>query len=321
MRCITSTADDLKYTNLIKYEKKLVKNMKRYQRILAAVDGSKEATKALNRGINLAKRYDSRLFICHVVETKEYSRVPVYREEIKQAAVENGLEILKACEKTAEEAGVKDIVTIMKRGVSPQKMIAEEIIPLYTIELAITGASGAGLIESYLLGSVSAGMVHLAGCDVMVVKNKAFTENYRRILVAIDESEMAVKAFETAVSMAREQESEIAAVHVLHTPLAHSVEQFRDDIKDIHMKNGELLLEKYQKIAVERGMQHMPISMEYGVPKFVLPKEAAVLYRADLIVAGATGAGVEKGLRLGSVSEGIVRRASCDVLIIRNKSK
>lgn len=36
-------------------------------------------------------------------------------------------------------------------------------------------------------------------------------------------------------------------------------------------------------------------------------------------MAGATGAGLEKGIHLGSVSEGIVRRASCDVLIIRNE--
>lgn len=294
--------------------------MVRYKRILAAADGSAQSKEALKRAIHLAVQYKSSLHICHIVESKEYSRVPLFREEIKEAAEENGLAILEKGKKLAEEAGLKQVQTIIKRDPFPEKKIVKDILPLYSIDLIVTGFSGLGPIERYMLGSVSAGLVKHAGCDVLVVKNKETEEsNYRHILIAVDESSMAVNAFSTSLDLAKKHEADLTAVHVLHPPLMHSLEQFQENIQDVYMKNGELLLEKYKQLAVENEADDMMFTLDYGSPKHIIPKESAQRYQADLIIAGALGAGQEKGIRLGSVSEGIVRRAGCDVLVVRPK--
>lgn len=292
--------------------------MDRYKRILAAVDGSAQSEAALKRAIYLALQYESILHICHIVESKEYSRVPLFREEIKEAAEENGLAVLQKGKKLAEEAGLKQVQTIIKRDPFPEKKIVKDILPLYSINLVVTGFSGLGPIERYVLGSVSAGLIKQADCDVLVVKNKETEKsNYRHVLIAVDESSMAVNAFTTGLDLAQKHRADVTAVHVLHPPLMHSLEQFQEDIQDVYMKNGELLLEKYRQLAAENNAGGIVLTLDYGSPKHIIPKESALRCQADLIIAGAVGAGQEKGIRLGSVSEGIARRAGCDVLVVR----
>lgn len=57
--------------------------------------------------------------------------------------------------------------------------------------------------------------------------------------------------------------------------------------------------------------------IEYGSPKTVITKELANVTEADLIICGATGLNAVERFFIGSVSKGIVRSASCDVLVVR----
>lgn len=51
-----------------------------------------------------------------------------------------------------------------------------------------------------------------------------------------------------------------------------------------------------------------------------IPKNIAAKYEADLIVVGATGLNAVERLLIGSVSEAIIRHATCDVLIARTRN-
>ena len=64
-------------------------------------------------------------------------------------------------------------------------------------------------------------------------------------------------------------------------------------------------------------MTDIKVVMKVGVPKSVLTKEVIPEEKADLIMVGATGLNAVERFLLGSVSENIVRHATCDVLIVR----
>ena len=61
----------------------------------------------------------------------------------------------------------------------------------------------------------------------------------------------------------------------------------------------------------------METVLEYGSPKVVISKQLTKDYGIDLIMMGATGLNAVERLFIGSVSEYVIRNASCDVLVVR----
>ena len=81
------------------------------------------------------------------------------------------------------------------------------------------------------------------------------------------------------------------------------------------------LLEEYQKLALDAGVQKVEICIEFGSPKVKIPKDIAKKHDIDLIVCGATGLNTVERFFIGSVSEHIIRYAKCDVMVIRSDDK
>lgn len=291
---------------------------KRYNRILVATDGSVEAEFALKKGIALAKAYDCSLGICYIIDYNHYSQARLHTTDLLQASKEKGEEIIAACREEAENAGLTDITVFLENG-SPRTTIPKEIAKKFKADLILCGASGIGTFERFIVGSVSAGIVRNAECDVWVVRNKRDIEKYNNILIAVDDSEMSANAFRAGLAMAEEEEAKAVVTHVIHTPLVSSVEKTRGNVIEIFKKNGRNLLEIYRELALKSNVPNVSFALEYGSPKMVIPKDAAEKYEADLIVSGASGVSSAERLLLGSVGESIVRRAECDVLVVRNE--
>lgn len=57
--------------------------------------------------------------------------------------------------------------------------------------------------------------------------------------------------------------------------------------------------------------------IEYGSPKHIIAKEIPEEKEVDLILLGATGLNAVERLFIGSVSEYVIRNATCDVLVVR----
>jgi nucleotide-binding universal stress UspA family protein len=73
---------------------------------------------------------------------------------------------------------------------------------------------------------------------------------------------------------------------------------------------------------LERAANSVPQNVEYeqnmetGAPAAVILEYAEIL-NADLIVMGSRGLGVVKGVLLGSVSQYIIERAKCPVMVVK----
>lgn len=141
--------------------------------------------------------------------------------------------------------------------------------------------------------------------------------NYKVILVAVDGSEVADKAFQKAVGLAKQNEAKLIIGHVVDTSSFSLIEPYDSGIWERSQENAEALLKDYAKKAKDHGLASVETSVKNGSPKRVIVKDIASAYEVDLIVIGATGIGAAERFLLGSVSESITRYASCNVYVVR----
>ncbi|HAM1310826.1 TPA: universal stress protein [Listeria monocytogenes] len=132
-------------------------------------------------------------------------------------------------------------------------------------------------------------------------------QQYERVLVAVDGSKEAERAFQKAIQVANRNDAALGLVHVIDTSMADKATEYADE-----------LLSGYKEDALKAGVTKVESYIEYGSPKTAITKEAAKAFQADLIMCGATGLNAVERLLIGSVSEYIIRHSPCDVLVVRN---
>ena len=129
---------------------------------------------------------------------------------------------------------------------------------------------------------------------------------YTNILIAVDGSKEAEKAFKKAIQVAKRNNATLTIAHIVDVKAYSAVEAYSRAIAERANLFAEDLLEDYKKTALEAGN-----------PKSKISKEIAPKYKVDLIMCGATGLNAVERFLIGSVSEHIIRYAKCDVLVVR----
>ena len=120
---------------------------------------------------------------------------------------------------------------------------------------------------------------------------------YSKILVAVDGSKQAEWAFKNAVAIAR-----------------------RNEDAELYIASTKELVDSYVEAAEKDGLTKVFGIVEQGIPKIVLSEDIVDEKGIDLVVCGSSGLTGFKRMLMGSVSEGIVRYAKCDVIIIKQRS-
>ncbi|NSQ31103.1 universal stress protein [Enterococcus faecalis] len=140
---------------------------------------------------------------------------------------------------------------------------------------------------------------------------------YQKIMIAIDGSDEADLAFKKAVNVAKRNDAELLLEHVVDTRSFQSVSSFDGALAEEAMSMAKETLDTYQQQAVDMGQTKVSSVLAYGSPKNIIAKELPKEYNVDLIMLGATGLNAVERLFIGSVSESVIRNASCDVLVVR----
>lgn len=141
---------------------------------------------------------------------------------------------------------------------------------------------------------------------------------YAKILVATDGSENAVMAVEHAAEVARLAGStEVLVVHICPACTADL------DPDDKNRELAEVIVQDAGKVITEAGIPvrtrvEIDASPELtGTAITDIAKEEDV----DLIVLGSRGLSEFKGMLLGSVSNKVLQKAHCPVLVIKGEEK
>ncbi len=142
-------------------------------------------------------------------------------------------------------------------------------------------------------------------------------KKYNRILLALDGSEGSDKAFHKAIAMAKRNDATLILTHVVDTRVISPIANYDHEYVNLAKVQGEKILEKYEKKAEDADFTNVKILLKRGLPKVVLTKEVIPDEQIDLIVMGATGVNAVERFIIGSVTESIMHRSKCDVLIVK----
>ncbi len=142
--------------------------LRKFSKVLVAVDGSEYSMNAAEYAISITRQYGSQLIALHVI-TSDVSTVASaflpQMDEIKK----NAQEYFDKIRRKGDEANW-DIQLRTELIASPSVVGGIDFAEKENIELIVVGTRGRSGLKRLLLGSVASGIVNYAHCPVMIVK-------------------------------------------------------------------------------------------------------------------------------------------------------
>ncbi|ODA38817.1 universal stress protein [Desulfosporosinus sp. BG] len=139
----------------------------------------------------------------------------------------------------------------------------------------------------------------------------------KKILVATDASEYSRRALTTALELARKYNAEVELLFVTHLPIVYdsSVNSYIIAPEQIEQEGKHALAATLKGIDIS-DVTLVKKQMQGKKPADVILSEAEN-ENIDLIVMGTHGYGAIAGSLLGSVSQHVLHKAKCSVLIVK----
>jgi universal stress protein A len=143
-----------------------------------------------------------------------------------------------------------------------------------------------------------------------------------RILVPMDFSDYSEKALNRAVEIAKDSNTKIELLHVIHSDVMQCADTYcldQEQVNDIRkqMENAAntQLKDQIKKFSRVNGLEITPV-VRHGIPYNEIlaeQKEKGI----DLIVMSHLGKSRVEKFFLGGVARNVIKGASCSVLLVR----
>lgn len=298
--------------------------MVEFTHILCPVDLSESSAGSLVHAATLARWYNAKLTVLHVVPTFDPVEVrgdlgmpvhiitPVPRERVLE-------EMRRVVDRTAASSQA----SLVAESGDARTVIVDQALTIKA-DLIVMGTHGHRGFKRLVLGSVTESVLREAPCPVLTVPphERAVTSQavtFTRILCPTDFSPSSLQAVGFAIDLARQADGRVTLVYVLEwlaeeepRSLAHfNVPEFRG----LLARNAE---DQLRALVSDESQAWSAIDtlIVFGRAHRQILRVAEE-QSADLIVMGAQGrAGVSLAL-FGSTTQQVVRGATCPVLTVR----
>lgn len=286
--------------------------------IVVGTDGSEVGTHAVAWAAAEASLHERTLRIVHAVERWVYEMpddAPF--AHVGRWTRESASELLDEAARRATEA-------------SPSVNLTTEVVPgdARTVlldqadqaSMLVVGGRGEGGFAGLLLGSVAHSVTGRAECPVAVIQAPPPDES-REVVVGVDDSPGSRAALELAYAEAAARRVPLRAVYVWRrltgviagdlaigypAPVAYDVHHDDQAARETLAAATAEWSGRYPEVKVTE-------QVEQGHPVEVLVQTSA---NADVLFLGRRGRGGFPGLRLGSVSRGVLHYARCPVVFV-----
>jgi len=280
--------------------------------IIAAIDLERGTNAVLSRAFLLAKAAGARLIVLHVIETPdhwpgagEYDPAGHIRREA-QAAIETVLDGRDRPRDTEIE------LCFGRSHASIARIAAER-----DASLILIGPGNARTLREKILGSTADRVLRTARVPVLIVR-KAASKPYGSMVVATDFSDPSKRAVAAAVRLA--PEARLQLVHVIETPLTFQQAMMRAGTSQAEIDRYEAATAEKAADNAAEFARSLP-ACENAQVRILRGDAASALIRmsrsasVDLIAMGPHGRGAVHDAILGSVTQKVVARAACEVLV------
>lgn len=237
--------------------------------------------------------------------------------------VEFAKETLTKWKKRLVEAGVAKVETYLEEGNPTEEILRRLEEEDYS--LVMLGSRGSNLFKRLFLGSVAENVLHHARQPVLLLRNYpcegkeeasySLTCNsvFERILYVTDLSEGAKKALSYLEKMG---DIPGATLDILHVHDTRAMEYMSTEkIQEISEEEKRQIEQIRQNLA-EKGFSFVEAHIVEDHPVAGILKYAEEK-KPSLLVMGAKGKSKLLEMMLGSVTETIIHKAPCSVLVIR----
>lgn len=320
------------------------------KKIMCTIDFSEFSDNTLSYGKLLASEFNSKLYLCHIVPDSIYvsGHLSSYVDYLglETEFIKNARARLEAM---SDKMDLEyEIIVSSGHPATQIDTIARE----KNIDMVIAATHGGSGMKRFLIGSVTDRLVKLLNCPLLVLhpqaKESAVLDEdkvkIKKILVGCDFSMDSELAFEYALSLAQEFQTQLHLAHVVrpedqlhfsNTEIIHRQENYASTWDRLLYPNLEkrYTSENLQKKQTEyqdleaRMIDMVPrecqswctpiTALLIGEPYKELV-EYANLQEIDMIVLGIRGHSLLEKFLVGSTTDRVISRASCPVLAVRH---
>ena len=287
-----------------------------FKRILFPVDFSKQDQEAAPFVKAMAERFHSEVILLHAAEFVPFgygTPDAVVLEPMMDLESLMNVRREQLDEHLSADLGGPCVRRTVELG-DPAKEIAKYARG-QQVDLIMMPTHGYGPFRGFLLGSVTAKVLHDTDCPVWtgVHTDQIWSQNHdrwRRFLCAVDADVRDAPLLRWAVQFSAEQKAELQVVHAL--PAAEPIPSGQEpaSLRGFLLDTAEQRISSLQSEAVTE----LDILLRFGRVENVV-RDAALAHEADLILIGR---GVMHGVfgRLRSAAYGIIREAPCPVISV-----
>ena len=293
-------------------------------KIICATDFSDLSNHAVFYGASLAKEYNAKLYLCHVIDLSSATMYgeATYAFESQLSHMEDYAH--KRMKRVMDKYDVEwePLVTIGSAADEITRLAQEN-----EVDLAITATRGRSGFKRLVLGSVTEHVMRSLPCPLLTVRgagnDPALTKDneirFGRILVGCDFSHDSNLALEYGLGLAQEYQSDLYIVHVLEPPsykeLPNSVLGAREEIgRSLHKK----LKDQLEALVPEESYNWCKPKTRLlsGIAQEELVKFADI-QEIDLVILGVRGHSLVESLFVGATTERVMRKSRCAVMSVR----
>lgn len=288
-------------------------------RILCPVDLSVYSEHALIFAMKMAKWYDARLDVLHVMP----SLPPSSGNELAATARDLTAKQLRSLVDRNRLPDVDAAIELVESGEAAPKI--RQFAEAFDADLIVTGSHGRKGVQRVFLGSVVESLVHTTGRPMLIIPSHLDPRRaggdivFERILCAIDFAAASVGALAYALSLAEESDAALTLLHVIETPpeLKRAPRTPGEDVASIRAEEEGTCRDRLAALIPPDALDYCTVDTvvrEGRASQQIL--ELAGEERADLIVLGVHGRNAFDLAFFGSNSKDVVREASCPILVV-----
>jgi universal stress protein E len=281
--------------------------MRLIEKILVGTDFSASAQSALTQAIDTAKKFGSHISLVHVIPEFEMTSLS---EEMVRSAVQKEMHSL---EEVVIDAGIP-VESIIEKGVPFIEIM--KIAELRDVNVIMVG-SGDDITN---VPGMTAEKLMSKSIKPVWISRMGATDEFKKILCAVDFSETSDRALQNAIHLARQLDRELVVLNVYEQPSQFYLKMkldFSDKTesqKEEHRKQFEAYLERFDFSKI-----HWKQVFSDGIASENILNQIKS-EGADLLVMGSVGHTAHPKMLTGSTAREVFRNLTCAVITFKSEN-